>query len=174
VPGQTLGSPVDSQDRGRRKHVRKLTLVFAFFALSLLAPLAQAKEKPLIDRASVAGDTFVNPCTGEVVTLTSGTFQVVLHEFVDNGDGFHGIAEGNAMGVRGVGSAGNTYRAGGGFWFEFNSHEPQVAFTGVDVLNLASKGSADNFVVVATVHLTVTPDGELVVFFEEERAECRG
>ena len=31
---------------------------------------------------------------------------------------------------------------------------------GVDVLNLTSKGSADNFVVVATVHVTVTPDGQ--------------
>ncbi len=154
--------------------MRTPLIVVTTVASILLAPLAQAKEKPLIDRAPLAGEVFENPCTGEEITLTGGTFQVVLHEFADNGGGFHGIAEGNAQNVSGIGSFGNRYRATGGFWFEFNSHDPQMAFTGVDVFNLTSQGSADNLVVVATVHMTVTPDGELVVSFEDVRAECRG
>ena len=74
-----------------------------------LAPgVASASDGAQIQVSDVTGETVVNPCNGETVTITSGTFQIVVHETAIPG-GYHLNVEGNARGVKGVSASGANY-----------------------------------------------------------------
>lgn len=154
---------------------RLISILVVGFMLLSVAGTALASAKPIIIRDDVAGDVFVNDCTGEVVTLTGGTFQIVFHETFDTSGCVHFIAEGNAKGVVGEGSFGNSYRATGGFWDEFNSNAgSQETFTGVFNIHLLSSGSDDNFILQGTFHVTVNANGDLTAFVDQFTVVCAG
>lgn len=159
--------------------MRKLLLVLSLLAAAVIAAApAQGSEPSRIERFPVAGETWVNPCNGETVTLGGGVFQVVTHETTDASGGEHLIAEGNAKGVEGVGDAGNRYRATGGFWAEFNLNnggDASQIFTITEVLNLVSRGSDDNFTVETVTHITVNSNGDVTSDFDlAADGTCRG
>jgi hypothetical protein len=153
----------------------RAVFVAAVLMIGLAMP-AQANEPPVRIVDPVAGDTFVNPCTGETVTLVSGTFVIVLHGFEDSASGLHAIAEGNAHGVAGVGSTGTAYRAAGGFWAEFNVRPGSTAVVTItDVLQLISRGSGDNLTLDAAFHVTVNANGDPTAFVDVVADDtCRG
>jgi hypothetical protein len=156
--------------------MRKLVVLLCLLtALALAAPV-QASAPPTIIDDPVAGDTFVNPCTGEIVTLAGGVFQIVFHETIEGSDGFHAILEGNAQGVTGVSDTGTLYRAVGGFWAEFSTGPGRAeTFTITDVFMLVSRGDGDNFAFIAAFHVTVDANGALTAFVDVEAdGPCRG
>lgn len=160
--------------------VRRVVLTaFALFSLLLAAPgvSAEAVSETTIIKFPVAGFGFVNTCTDpdETVTLTSGNFQIVMHTTADANGGLHFAFEGNASNVAGVGDTGTKYRASGGFWGAFNATAGGTTeSTFVDVINLTSQGSGDNFQLMITSHFTVTPDGTVTAVVDNFRVVCRG
>jgi hypothetical protein len=153
-------------------------LLFVSLALvlggSLVPATAIASGPPTIIRDDVTGDTFVNPCNGETVTITSGTFQIVIHETATPSGGFHLIVEGNAQGVKGVGTSGTSYQVPGGFWFELNVTPGAETTTETDVFNLVAKGSAPNFRVLGTFHVTIDAKGNVTAFVDNFTETCIG
>lgn len=138
---------------------------------------AAASASPRIVREQVAGMVFLNPCTGERITITDGTLQVLVQVTADATGGRHVVIHGNAQGVKATGEiSGDTYRLSGDFWTEQN-----VAGDGfplvlqmVEVHNVLSPGSADNFIVHLVSHLTVNADGTITALVDSVSAECRG
>ena len=133
----------------------RAVLLLATMALAILAAsgVALASQKPQIVRIPI-DETVLNPCNGESVHLT-GTFQIVFHVTEDASGGFHLIAEGNAQGVKGVGTSGTQYRATGGFWDELNTRSTGGVFHSVAVFNLISQGAAPNFLEKFKFKITV-------------------
>lgn len=153
----------------------------ALLALTVLAALAsapaQGSERTEMFRFAVAGGSVVNPCTGETVTFTQGSFQIVAREGEDSSGGLHVITEANAQGIEGVSDTGTPYRVSGGFWAELNDNgaNAQQVFTVTDVLNLTSRGSGDNLAVQTAFHLTLDADGDVTsLHFEQADGPCRG
>src|SRR4249919_1909846 len=116
-----------------RKGVLLSALVLGLTAW--LIPATASAGGAQIESENVVGDVLVNPCNGESVTITAGTFQVVTHETATSSGAFHVIAEGSAHGVKGIGTSGASYQAPGGFWAEMNVTPGAEVSTEVGVLN---------------------------------------
>jgi hypothetical protein len=161
-------------ERKEKAIMRRLTLLLTMMGATVLLAggVALASQKPEILRFPI-DETMVNPCNGESVHLT-GTFQIVLHETQDASGGSHFIAEGNAKGIRGVGTSGTQYRATGGFWDEFNTNGRTEVSNSVSVFNIISKGPAPNFISEVNVKLTVNANGEVTAEFEHGNERCTG
>jgi hypothetical protein len=127
-----------------------------------------------IQNESVVGDVLVNPCNGETVTITSGTFQIVDHVTATSSGAFHVIAEGNAHGVRGIGTSGASYQAPGGFWVEMNAAPGAQVSTEVGVLNLIGQGTAPDFRSSGVFHVTVDANGNVTASIDRQTQTCTG
>jgi hypothetical protein len=127
-----------------------------------------------VQNESVVGDVVVNPCNGEAITITSGTFQIVDQVTSTPSGGFHVIAEGNAHGVHGVGASGASYQAPGGFWVELNVTPGAQASTEVGVFNVIGQGSAPNFRQTGVLHITVDARGNVTAFIDSATQTCTG
>jgi hypothetical protein len=154
--------------------MRKSVLLSAA-AMSLtgwLIPAAATAAGAQIQNESVVGDVVVNPCNGESITITSGTFQIVDHVTATPNGGFHVIAEGNAHGVQGRGTSGATYQAPGGFWVELNATPGAQVDTEVGVFNLIGQGSAPDFRQGGVLHITVDANGTVTASIDNGGSTC--
>lgn len=127
-----------------------------------------------IQNESVVGDVLANPCNGETVTITSGTFQIVDHVTATSTGAFHVIAEGNAHGVQGVGTSGASYQAPGGFWVEMNVTPGAQVNTDVGVFNLIGQGSTPDFRSNGVLHVTVDANGRVTASIDTAAQTCAG
>ncbi len=157
-------------------------LVPAAFAVGILvlpgtASPAATSTPPQIIREDVAGMAFLNPCTGERVTITTGTLQVLVQVTDDAAGGVHVVVDGNAQGVVATGeTTGDTYRLAGDFWTEENVAGDGVPLVVevVEVHDVLSQGAGDNVIVRLVSHLTVNADGTVTASVDSVSAECRG
>jgi hypothetical protein len=150
-----------------------LALALALSAAGWLMPgTASASGPAVIQNEDVTGATLVNPCNGDTVTITSGTFQIVVHETATSSGGYHLIVEGNAHGVKGVGTDGASYQAPGVFWTETNATPGAQVTTQVGVLNVIGGGDTPNFRSVGTLHLTVDGNGNVTAFIDHVTETC--
>jgi hypothetical protein len=139
-----------------------------------LIPATATASGAQIQNESVVGDVLVNPCNGESVTITSGTFQIVDQATATPGGGFHVIAEGNAHGVKGVGTSGASYQAPGGFWVELNVTPGAQVSTEVGVFNLIGQGSTPDFRQAGVLHITVDAAGNVTASIDNATQTCTG
>jgi hypothetical protein len=118
--------------------------------------------------------TVFSPCNGDVIAVT-GEIHLLASSTSDGAGGFHVTFMDNVSGVTGVGSiSGATYHGVGGDWFSGNARPPfPVVLTQTDVFALISAGSAPNFVVTDTVHITVNADGTLTANVARFSVACR-
>jgi hypothetical protein len=138
---------------------------------------ATSTETVEIVREPVAGTTFLNPCTGEHMTITEGTLQLLVRIGVDADGGLHLIVHGSAQGVAATGEfTGSRYRLAGDFWGETNGAADGSPLTMqfVELHNVLSPGSADNFTVLLVSHLTVNADGTVTAVLDSASTQCRG
>jgi hypothetical protein len=145
--------------------------------LGALSP-ATASTSPQIIHQEVAGLTFLNPCTGEHMTITSGTLQLLVQVTDDASGGLHVVVHGNAQGVVATGEVtGDMYRLAGDFWTEENLNGDDglpLVIQVVEVHDVDSQGSSDNFIVHVVSHLTLNADGAVTASVDSVSAECRG
>jgi hypothetical protein len=144
----------------RRLSLRLVLLAVLVAAISASnAAAAPASGGTTITRQDVTGDLVV--CDGEVLTVTAGTFKIVVHETATPSGAYHLTVAGNAQGVRAVAANGATYQLPGGFWITVNVTPGATAETQTDVLNVIGQGSAPNFTVRGVVHTTVDANGRV-------------
>jgi hypothetical protein len=149
----------------------RILVVLALSVLALAA-LPAVSGAGVIDngRSDVAGSGgALNMCTGEWIDFTAGTGHGLV---VETGSG-ETIYLVNFSGVRGVGTSGNEYivlyanpvilkadGAGG--------------YTAVVSFKLIQVGAGTNYNQQQTGHLTIAPDGRIVVEFYDLREGCVG
>ena len=144
-------------------------LAAAAAAAALVGGATLAMASPASGAAAPAGATIVRTDeTGEVVvcddgvlTVTSGVFQIVVHETRTPSGAYHLGVEGNAQGVKAVAPTGATYQLPGGFWMEMNVTPGATTQTETDVFNVIGQGSAPNFTVRGVTHMTVNANGNV-------------
>jgi hypothetical protein len=112
-----------------------------------------------VNRDDVTGAVVV--CDDGVLTVTSGFFQIAIHETQTPSGAYHVILEGNAQGVKALAPTGATYQIPGGFWMEMNVTPGATNVTDTDVLNVIGQGGAPNFMARAVVHTTVNANGNV-------------
>jgi hypothetical protein len=103
-----------------------------------------------------------NPCTGELIVY-SGTLHFNIRTTTDSGGSTHtGIHEN--IQVTGVGSFGNTYLVNAegnnqiNWGFTSGGNGAAESTTAINE-EFVAKGSAPNFYVLDTEHITIAPDG---------------
>ena len=156
--------------RNRRLWLAAIAVV-GTLAAGVVAPVASAGILTSED-VPFSGLPTVNPCNGENVLLSGRlhTFQV----FTPNGSGGELITDmGNFQDVHGVGDQGNSYVSvltGTSATHVY----PGEAATSTGVLSLVSQSSALNYELHVVFHLTVAPDGQFVIEFDNISATCEG
>lgn len=152
------------------------TAVAGILTLLIAAGPAAAGTFTEIVPENVIGMMFLNPCTGEHITITSGTLQLLV-TMNDTTSGLHLVVHGNAQGVTAVGeSTGVTYRLAGDFWFETNVAAGgfPVVVQMVETHDVISAGSTANVLVHLVSHLTINANGAVTAAVSSASAECRG
>ena len=115
-----------------------------------------------------------NPCNHEKIHVT-GSVGIDIHTVI-NGNSANLSIHLQAT-VDGVGNQGNTYNV----LVNQNAHE-NVSLSGngqgntnvVTTLRFISKGSAPNFILRETFHITVNANGDVTVIRDDSSADCRG
>ena len=138
---------------------RLTTFVVVILAFAAIAAGASASGGATITRQDVTGDTV--SCDNGTLTVTAGSFQIVVHETQTPSGGYHLIVEGNAQGVRAVGPGGEKYLIPGGFWIETNVTPGATTTTETGVLQVIGQGRAPNFAAHTVVHTTVDANGNV-------------
>jgi hypothetical protein len=155
---------------------------FVALAVVLLGALAcvtaaQAGNTTITNFSAAASYTVVVPCAnggaGEVVDI-SGTEHDVIRNTI-NGNNFSDTFHQNGEGLTGTGeTTGNTYHETGAVNASdsgsLTNGQANSTFTLDD--HYLSQGSAPNFLVHVTVHVTVNANGDVTVTFVNFRAEC--
>jgi hypothetical protein len=100
---------------------------------------------------------------------------LVSHFREDASGGFHAHFSLVPRHVQGVGASGTQYRAVGGQRETFNvSGHGTVTDTFTSQFLLISQGSVDNLQVRETLHLTITPKGDVTANVDDFSARCVG
>jgi hypothetical protein len=151
------------------------------FALLLAVALAPATAVFATATTDVVRETVpfvfddVNPCNGEVVTLT-GELRLTTRTTVDSKGGFHLAFNLVPSEVRGEGASGVAYKATGGQREHFNValDDAPTTDTFTSIFNLVGQGGTDNFVLRETFHVTVNATGGVTVLFDKVSTACEG
>jgi hypothetical protein len=160
----------------RMEAVLRTAAAASLATLLVVATPGSAGAASMITRSDLAGTSFVNPCTAEVITITGGTFQLISNVTADTAGGVHLGIRGSAQGVEALGAtSGHMYRLSGDFWSEQSIRDASYPLTVqlVEVHNAISAGSASNFTVHMVRHVTVTAHGDVTATLDAVRAECR-
>ena len=131
----------------------------ATLAMASAASGAAAPAGATVVRTNETGEVVV--CDDGVLTVTSGFFQIVVHQTRTPSGAYHLGVEGNAQGVKAVAPTGATYQLPGGFWMEMNVTPGATTQTETDVFNVIGQGSAPNFTVRGVTHMTVNANGDV-------------
>ncbi len=157
-----------------RRASRLLLATLALVLGGLVLPAAALGSSPsTIIRQDVTGATVV--CNGELLTVTSGTFQIVTQETQAPSGAYHVIVEGNAQGVKAVASSGARYQLPGGFWIELNATPGATTDTETGVMNVVGQGGAPDYLMHDVVHVTIDANGNVTAFVDiHTEATCVG
>jgi hypothetical protein len=138
---------------------RLTTFLVVFLAFAAIAAAAFASGGATITRQDVTGDTV--SCDNGTLSVTTGSFKIVVHETQTPSGAYHLIVEGNAQGVQAVGPGGARYLIPGGFWTELNVTPGATTSTDTGVLNVIGQGGAPNFAAHTVLHTTVDANGNV-------------
>ena len=164
----------DSSSPRRDRRRRAYGVVPAVLALGLgvgLSPASAGGNGATITREDVTGDTV--SCGAETLTVTSGTFKVVINERVTPSGALHVTVQGSAQGVKAISSSGAQYLVPGGFSNTFNATRGATVSKNVGVLTIVGQGGAPNFHVHDVVHVTINANGDVTADVDFHRgASC--
>jgi hypothetical protein len=117
---------------------------------------------------------FASGC-GDNITGTA-TLHFVLHFTYDAAGGNMFVLEVNLEGATALGASGATYRVAEVTQEEFTSNGPgpQLEETIIENFHMISPGTAPNYDVHMTLHITINNNGEVTTVVDNTSAECRG
>lgn len=148
--------------------MRKLLALLGVLLVAVALP-AGAIADPAVHELP-PDDVFqdVNPCTGQVTTITQHFTKFVVREGADAAGGFHVTGTGVGTLTTADGFAGRFT-----FWFGFNG---TASGTSVDTFtnsNTLTNGSGQRVLVTVAAHVT-SVDGEITVEHELVNFKCVG
>ena len=153
-----------------------LVIVLATLAGAAVAR-AQATTVTTNERIPFSLIAFV-PCAnggaGEEVLVT-GTLHVLTHVTIDTQGGLHVKLHFQPQGASGVGlTTGDIYRATG-VTQEHVNFNANTGFTDTFINNfrIIGQGPDNNLLVHQTIHITVTPNGDVTSVVDNTSVECR-
>jgi hypothetical protein len=159
--------------------VKRTIATCLVIALTILAGAAVARAQSTtvttneqIPFSLIAFVPCANDGAGEDVLVT-GTLHVLTHVTIDAQGGLHVKQHFQPQGATGVGlTTGDTYRATGVTQEEFNF---TGGFTDTFINNFRwiGQGPNNNLLVHQTIHVTITPNGEITSEVENTSVECR-
>lgn len=149
--------------------MKKLLLLVGVMAAFLL-PTAAAQATTTIQKDIPFSDTF-DAC-GETITL-SGHLIGIFTEQALPGGGFLVTFHFQPQGVTGTSSSGVVYHATG-LTRETTVQVPSggLADTFINRFHIVGTGGAPTYYVKETLHLTVSPTGQIRAFFDNFSEEC--
>jgi hypothetical protein len=113
-----------------------------------------------------------NDGAGELVVL-EGTLHVLTHVTMDDGGGLHVKQHFQPQGISGTGlTTGDTYHGTGVTQTEFNA-TAGVEQTSINNFRIIGQGPDNNLLVHSTVHVTITPNGDVTSVVDNFSVECR-
>jgi hypothetical protein len=138
--------------------------------VGLAIPVATARASTTVER-NIPFDATIEGC-GETITL-SGTLLGVFTEQQLDGGGFLLTFHFQPQGVSGTNSSGIPYHATG-LTRETTVLAPSGGFTDTFISRFHIVGTmgAPTYYVKETAHITVTPSGDVTVFFDNFSLEC--
>jgi hypothetical protein len=160
-----------------RSSIRSLITASALVLAALLIPAQARAAAATMSDVNVSGTSFYNTCTGENVTITSGTLHIVTQVTNDANGGYHIDVRGNAQNVVAIGdSTGTIYHLAGDFWGEQNGRSdgsPQVDQL-VTLHNVVSKGPSPNLTIHILIHMTIDANGAVTADITSVNVDCHG
>jgi hypothetical protein len=156
-------------NRTKERGMRKL-LLFVGLAIGLVLTAAPAEAATTIEKNIPFEDTF-DAC-GETITLSGTLLGIFTEQPLANG-GFLVTFHFQPQGVTGTSSSGVTYHATG-LTRETTVTVPSGGLTDtfVNRFHIVGTGGAATYYVKDTVHLTVSPTGEITASVENLSEEC--
>jgi hypothetical protein len=152
--------------------LRSTVLVLAFL-LVLTVPgvaLAQAESFTEVEQFPI---NFIRGGCEEPIEL-SGTLHSVFHITTDDSGGVHVVSKTNPQGVTGVGLVtGTKYQGTGVTRSNFNG-QVGSASTFVNSFKIIGQGTADNYLVQNSFHITVNANGEVTAVANNFFVKCQG
>lgn len=135
--------------------------------------MARAAAQVTMNSVVDITETYLSPCTGELVTVTGKLHTVV--SFRKNKNGTKELVQGNYASLRGVGESGTEYVVTeGALSSEGVTDDAADVLTAWSHLNVVSLGSADNFRLSLLLHFTELPDGTVAATVIQTQASCQG
>jgi hypothetical protein len=160
-----------------RSSIRFLITASAFILAALLIPVQARAAAATFTDVNVSETSFYNACTGENVTITSGTLHIVTQVTNDADGGYHLDMRGNAQNVVAIGDAtGTTYHLAGDFWGEQNGRSdgsPQVDQL-ITLHNVVSEGPSPNVTIHIVTHMTIDANGVVTADITSVNTGCNG
>jgi hypothetical protein len=149
--------------------MRRILMVFAVVA-ALMVPAAMAQAATTIEK-DIPFDETLEEC-GETITL-SGTLIGIFTEQQLGGGGFLLTFHFQPQGVSGTSSSGVPYH-GTGLTRETIVNVPSGGLTDtfVNRFHIVGTAGAPTYYVKETIHLTVTPTGEITASVDNFSIEC--
>ena len=149
--------------------MKKLVLLIGLIA-GLVLPAATAQAATTIEK-NIPFEATVDEC-GETITL-SGTLIGIFTEQALPGGGFLVIFHFQPQGVTGTSSSGVVYHATG-LTRETTVQVPSGGLTDtfINRFHIVGTGGAPTYYVKDTVHLTVSPTGEIRASVDNASEEC--
>jgi hypothetical protein len=148
--------------------VRKLLTVVGLVLASLVSAGA-ALADPAVHEVP-PDDVFVdvNPCTGELTTITNSFKSFVIREGTDAAGGFHVTGTGVGTITTADGFSGRFT-----FWFGFNSTKSGTTIETFTNSNTLGNGTGQRILVTVAFHVTIV-SGEVTVEREHVNFRCVG
>jgi hypothetical protein len=116
---------------------------------------------------------FAPTCEGGVVELT-GEFHILSHVTISPSGNVHAKFHINPSNLTGE-IAGVTYHGTGETQEEFNSNGPlPITDTFVNNFRIIAQGSADNYLVHNTFHITINANGTVTSVVDNSQFDCQG
>ena len=164
--------------------MKKKKMQLAMLALSILCALglvfvvhgsSAAQQSDLVADIVIpfTNSGTVNPCNGEVVSL-SGTVNLRSHVTIDQNGGIHFNIHENTQGLSGTGlTTGAKYQVNSAEDQETNFKSLPAESTFTMHSNVIAQGSVPNFVFHLTTHVTVNANGEVTALVLNQSSDCK-
>ena len=152
------------------KHAVATTMVLLILIVGMSAIVsAEVTQNLVIPFNAVIG----NACLGESVALTGNLHILVIQQ--RTGNGMLMASHSQPAGVSGTGVvSGASYRGTGVTRnVTFNDGTPPFDFTLVNNFRIVGSGSANNYMVHSTIHMTVNANGEVTAEVTKTETTCR-
>lgn len=175
------GSREGNQEMRRTRLLTRGVVPLLVLVLNLLAVAPVLGDAPpfnvIVPLAGTdLGDVSVDCAAGGAgeTVLLEGRLHALIHTTTDASGGVHDVVNFHSLEVTGIGqTTGDIYHGTNSDKFRINIIDPPSTFTNQNTISLHGQGTASDFVLQATLHVTVNANGDITAEFDNVRISCK-